>query len=278
MQAIITVLADLIVLLTAILLITHRVHGIVTRILYISVVITMCVFVAAYAMTCASKGRCDWTGQEFKEVAYCTLRPDQCTHLLPKFGNAITAEYWKRRALAQEDENKRLRAARVQAAREAAEARRRTREALQRRQTEERRQVQVEQRHATKETARPYGERRPERSLFVRRSHYGATAVGRYEPTRGLHAVSYVNQLSMRDATSKALAQCNRVASNCRIIARFSGRGRCVFVAGGGTTIREFNRIRHRVGARAAGIESEAMQKCYSVFQRCRVFHRRCNR
>ena len=130
MQAIMTILADLTVFVTSILLIVHQVHGIVTRFLYVLVVTTMCFFVVAYTATCVHKGKCEWTGQEFKEVAYCTLRPDQCTHLLPKIGEAVASEYWKHKVSQHQveaanlrSENERLRRERQAAAAEAEAAR-----------------------------------------------------------------------------------------------------------------------------------------------------------
>ena len=110
MQTIATILADLTVLVTSILIIVTRVHGIFNRILSIAVVTTMCFFLIAYIATCANKGRCEWTSQEFKEVLYCTVRPDKCTHLLPQLPGAAQAEFWKNRASEHESEIARLKA------------------------------------------------------------------------------------------------------------------------------------------------------------------------
>jgi hypothetical protein len=104
MQTIITIIANLTVLVASILLIVTRVHGIFNKALWIAVVSTMSLFLIAYIATCTNKGRCEWTNQEFKEVLYCTIRPDTCTHLLPQLAGAAEAEYWKKRAAQHEDE------------------------------------------------------------------------------------------------------------------------------------------------------------------------------
>lgn len=112
----------------------------------------------------------------------------------------------------------------------------------------------------------------------IRSHRFGATAIGRNSASRRLVASTFVNQTSMGEAVSNALSECNRRAADCKVIARFGGKGRCVYVAGGQSMRREPGRIAHRMGARAGGTESEALQKCRAVFDRCRIFHSRCNR
>ncbi len=137
----------------------------------------------------------------------------------------------------------------------------------------ERRSVEEAKRREAEEERRQQEER--ERELRSRR--YAATAVGRDEATRRVFAVSFVNQQSMGEAVSKALGRCRQEVSNCQIVARFAGPGRCVFVASGRTVTRMPGRVRTSFGTRTAGTEGEALQKCRSDFETCHVFHTRCN-
>lgn len=115
------------------------------------------------------------------------------------------------------------------------------------------------------------------REIEKRSLRFGATAVGRVAVNRSLRATTAADQSSASEAESKALAQCNEVASDCKVIARFSGRGKCVFVAGGTTETREFGGVRRRSGATSALDETEVLQKCRSVYQTCSIFHSKCN-
>ena len=156
------------------------------------------------------------------------------------------------------------------------EARARTAEAERRRLQEEReRQLRVEEERQRELEAER--QRQVERERELRSRRYGATAVGRNDATGGLRAISYVNGASTSEVESRALAECNRVALDCKIVARFSGPGKCVYVAGGTTITREVGRTRRQVGARVAGTEGEAFQKCRSDFASCSIFHSRCN-
>jgi hypothetical protein len=111
----------------------------------------------------------------------------------------------------------------------------------------------------------------------LRSRRFGATAVGRVEATKGFGAATFTDQQSTADAESRALAKCNQEATDCKVVARFSGSGKCVFVAGGTTVICEPGGVRRRTGVKTAGTEAEALQKCQSDFQECRIFHTRCN-
>jgi pyrimidine deaminase RibD-like protein len=111
----------------------------------------------------------------------------------------------------------------------------------------------------------------------LRSRRFGATAVGRVEATKGFHAATFVDQQSTAHAESQAITRCNQEASDCKVVARFSGPGKCVFVAGGTTVTREPGGVRRRTGVKTAGTEAEALQTCRSDFQECRVFHTRCN-
>jgi hypothetical protein len=111
----------------------------------------------------------------------------------------------------------------------------------------------------------------------LRSRRFGATAVGRVEATKSFRAVTFIDQQSTAQAESQAMTRCNQEASDCKVVARFSGSGKCVFVAGGTTVIREPGRVGHRTGVKTAGTEAEALQNCRSDFQECRVFHTRCN-
>lgn len=116
-----------------------------------------------------------------------------------------------------------------------------------------------------------------EREREMRSRRFAATAVGRNPATRGLVAVTFVDQDSIDAAVSKALMMCNQRASDCRLAARFSGPGRCVFVAGGRTVMRLPGRARQHYGVRVGPSEMEALQRCQAAFQECRIFHTRCN-
>lgn len=155
------------------------------------------------------------------------------------------------------------------------EARQRELEAERRRQQERERKRLADE---ASERALEDERRRLEQLEAERRSRrFAATAVGRVEETRSLRAITLADRSSQTEAETEALAQCNRIASNCKIIARFSGPGKCVYVAGGTTTIRVFGGVRRRTGATSAFSEGEVLQKCRSVYESCSVFHRRCN-
>jgi hypothetical protein len=155
------------------------------------------------------------------------------------------------------------------------EARQRDLEAERRRLEERERQRLADE---ARERALEDERRRQEQMEAERRSRrFAATAVGRVDVTRSLRAVTLLDRSSPTEAETEALAQCNRVASECKIIARFSGPGKCVYVAGGTTTIREFRGVRRRTGATSAFGEAEVLEKCRGVYQSCSVFHRRCN-
>ena|SRR5215208_5227165 len=167
-----------------------------------------------------------------------------------------------------EAEVERRRQAEAELQRLAAEARER--------EAERRRQAEAElQRLAREQEAEAERRQRLEQDRLSRR--HAATAVGRNEAARSLYAVTFIDQPSATDAESRALSQCAQSATEYKIIARFSGPGKCVFVAAGSTSFREPGRIRRVSGARVAPTEWEALQKCQSAYETCRVFHTRCN-
>lgn len=178
-------------------------------------------------------------------------------------------------ARAREAEMERRRQEEMERQRAANEARQRAIEAERRLQEQrDRQKLADEAREREAEAARRAQEQR-ELELLSRR--YGATAVGRVEATGQFFATSFINQQSGADAESRAIARCNQEASECKVVARFNGFGKCVFVASGTSITREIGRVRRHAGVRSAGTEAEALQKCQSDFQNCNVFHTRCN-
>jgi hypothetical protein len=190
----------------------------------------------------------------------------------------------QRLARERELEAERRRQAEQERQRLAAEARERETEIERRRLAEAERQRQAREqeveaerrRQAEAERQRLEGEAERQRQLELMRRH-AATAVGKREATRGFYAVTFTNQPSASDAESRALSQCAQTATECKIVARFSGPGRCVFIAAGSTITREPGRTRHQTGVRSAPTEWEVLQKCRSAYETCNVFHTRCN-
>lgn len=162
--------------------------------------------------------------------------------------------------------------------------RRREEERERERQTEQERQKaeELESRRlnelARKQLLEQAERRRREQEETERRSRrFGATAVGKLQGTRSMRAVTFVDQASIEDAETRALTACGQMAIDCKVIAKFGGPGKCVYVAGGSSQIHEFGRVRRRTGATSAFTQSEALQKRSSVYQTCSVFHVRCN-
>lgn len=102
---------------------------------------------------------------------------------------------------------------------------------------------------------------------------YAATAVGRVVSTRGLYAFTAKGQGGYSQAEGAALEGCAVRATNCSIGARFSGVGRCVYVAGGTTTYAGGMRN----GWKSAATAAEALDKCRAEFRSCEIFHSSCN-
>jgi hypothetical protein len=101
---------------------------------------------------------------------------------------------------------------------------------------------------------------------------HAATAVGR--GTRGFFATTTTNHRSQSEAESSALSECLTQATDCQIVARFSGPGSCVYVAGGQTVVPGHT----RAGTTSGGTEADALAKCHAQYDSCRVFHTQCNR
>jgi len=172
-----------------------------------------------------------------------------------------------------EAEAERRRRAEAERQRLAVEARERETEAERRRQAEaERQRLAAEAREREAEA-----ERRRQIELERLSRRHAATAVGRDEATKRFYATTFFNQSSISEAESQALTRCNQFATDCKVIARFSGAGKCVFVAHGRTISHEPGRIRHRTGVRSAASDWEVLQKCRFDFDECNVFHTRCN-
>lgn len=143
------------------------------------------------------------------------------------------------------------------------------------RQADRERQLQVET-DRQRQLAEAEAERRRQETERLSR-RFAATAVGRSEATKRYFASTFTNQASTSEAETKALDQCNRMSENCKIVARFSGFGKCVHVAHGQSVSRYPGRVNVRSGVRSAATDWEALQKCREAFQQCNVFHSRCN-
>jgi hypothetical protein len=212
------------------------------------------------------------TEQEVQRLATAAREREE------EVARAHNAEQERRRlaneSRAREIEMERLRQAEREQQRLATEVRTRETEIERLRKLERDRQRLADE--AREREAEAERQRQVQREI-ERSRRYGATAVGRNEPTKGLRATTFVDQGSMADAESRALERCNQVATNCQIIARFSGPGKCVHIAGGTTLVRMPGRESRNVGARAGSSEADALQKCYASYTSCNVFHTRCN-
>jgi hypothetical protein len=222
------------------------------------------------------------TGKKFDEVVYeAVLCP---LHAFARC-EPLTAEEEERRRL-QEEQRRKAEAERREAERkreaERQEARReqerqeqaqREREAERRREAE--RQEQARRDRERQEQAQRQQEERRQEEERRRSLRFAATAMGHQE--HRWYAVTVRDQQSYAEAESRAMTRCNQEVQECRIVARFSGPGRCAYVAGGNVVTQQYGRVNRRSGARVGPTEGEAIQKCSLAFQNCRIFHSGCN-
>src|SRR5262249_11502999 len=104
---------------------------------------------------------------------------------------------------------------------------------------------------------------------------FAAMAVG----NKGNHlfAVTAGDMASYVDAEAKALARCNQEVSDCRIQAIFSGAGKCGFAAVKIANVWLFGKTIERPRVITAATETEAMEKCQTIYRSCYIFHMGCN-
>ena len=115
-----------------------------------------------------------------------------------------------------------------------------------------------------------------EREEQQRRSQrFAAMAVG--NKGNRLFAVTARDMSSYADAEEKAIARCNQEVSNCHIEATFNGAGKCGYAAIGVVDAGLFDGPNGPPDVHTGSTETEAIEKCQIVFQKCYIFHTSCN-